>query len=166
MLYSPQYQQVLQREHADHNWGVTGVHYAELAQQLCQQHQVDQLLDYGCGQGLLGQTMLDRGIQVTQYDPGLVEYAAWPDPHDIVFCCDVLEHVEPDCVDAVLQDLKRVCRVTGFFTVATTPAGRRLSDGRNAHLTVEPIEWWVEQISQYFDIQQQQGVEFLVTPHR
>jgi 2-polyprenyl-3-methyl-5-hydroxy-6-metoxy-1,4-benzoquinol methylase len=164
MLYSLEYQQVLEREHNSHQWGIVGQRYHKLAYQLCQKHQVSTMLDYGSGQGSLTQAMLNSSIQVTEYDPGRPEHADSPAPHAVVFCCDVLEHVEPECIDAVLKDLQRVCLQEGFFTVATTPAGRYLNDGRNAHLIVKPIEWWHEKISQYFDITHQRGTEFLVTP--
>ena len=32
------------------------------------------------------------------------------------------------------------------------PAGKVLSDGRNAHLIQEPTSWWLEKFIKYFDI--------------
>jgi hypothetical protein len=36
--------------------------------------------------------------------------------------------------------------------VHTAPAVKHLPDGRNAHLIIEPIEWWKRVLSQYFEI--------------
>jgi hypothetical protein len=65
---------------------------------------------------------------------------------------DVLEHIEPDCLDDVLDDLKRVTKGIGFFTVACGPAAKVLPDGRNAHLIQEPPEWWLPKLLERFDL--------------
>ena len=36
--------------------------------------------------------------------------------------------------------------------MSTRLAHRKLPDGRNAHLTVKPIEWWAEKIKERFNI--------------
>lgn len=64
----------------------------------------------------------------------------------MVVCIDVLEHIEPDCLEAVLDDLKRVTASFGIFTVATGPAKKVLADGRNAHLIQQDPEWWMMKI--------------------
>ena len=33
------------------------------------------------------------------------------------------------------------------------PAFKTLPDGRNAHLTVRPIKWWMERLFDRFDVQ-------------
>ena len=72
--------------------------------------------------------------------------------HFFIACVDVLEHIEPKLIDAVLQDLARVTKVKGYFTVAMYPARRVLKDGRNAHLIVEKAGWWLNKICKYFNI--------------
>ena len=32
------------------------------------------------------------------------------------------------------------------------PAGKVLSDGRNAHLIQQPSSWWLEKLVKYFDV--------------
>jgi hypothetical protein len=32
------------------------------------------------------------------------------------------------------------------------PAGKVLSDGRNAHLIQKPTSWWLEKFIKYFDV--------------
>jgi hypothetical protein len=45
-----------------------------------------------------------------------------------------------------------------FITIHTGPAMKHLPDGRNAHLTQEPIEWWLPKLTDRFDIQTLQKV--------
>jgi 2-polyprenyl-3-methyl-5-hydroxy-6-metoxy-1,4-benzoquinol methylase len=67
---------------------------------------------------------------------------AAPEPHDIVACTDVLEHIEPDCLDDVLKDIRRCTKKVAFLLIATRPAIKVLADGRNAHLIQQPYTWW------------------------
>ena len=91
-------------------------------------------------------------IDYRPYDPAYPEYGA-PQPADLVTCIDVLEHVEPECLDAVLKELTRITVRLGFFTVHTGPAMKFLSDGRNAHLIQWPLNWWVDRLSQHFTVE-------------
>ncbi len=54
----------------------------------------------------------------------------------------MLEHVEPDKLDAVLAHLKLLARHAVFVVVALIPTAKILADGRNAHLIVRPANWW------------------------
>ena len=118
------------------------------------------ILDYGCGKGALGMSMSDR--LVIGYDPAIPGKDTPPDPHDFVVCTDVLEHIEPDCLDEVLDDLTRLTLKGIFMTISTKPAIKHLSDGRNAHLIVQPARWWLPKIMERFDVRLMQAtpVEF------
>jgi hypothetical protein len=48
--------------------------------------------------------------------------------------------------------LQRITLSQGFFTVSTRLANRKLPDGRNAHLIVQPLEWWTEKLEARFKI--------------
>lgn len=61
----------------------------------------------------------------------------------MVACVDVLEHIEPDLLDNVLDDMTRVTEVILFASIDTGPAMKSLSDGRNAHLIQQPMSWWL-----------------------
>ena len=65
----------------------------------------------------------------------------------------MLEHIEPECLDAVLDDLRRVTRKAGLFEVSTVLGGTHLPDGRDAHLIVEPLEWWRPKIEARFRVE-------------
>lgn len=103
------------------------------------------ILDYGCGQGTLGNALRGQGngvIRVDEYDPAIKGKDAPPLFADLVTCTDVLEHIEPDRLDAVLAHLKMLARKAVFVVIATRPSNKTLSDGRNAHLIVESADWW------------------------
>lgn len=103
------------------------------------------VLDYGCGQGALGRALLartDRRLDVREYDPAIEGKNARPMFADLVVSTDVLEHVEPDRLDAVLAHIRTLARRVVFVVIATRPSNKTLSDGRNAHLILESDAWW------------------------
>lgn len=120
------------------------------------------ILDYGCGKGELGKAM---PIGICEYDPAIPGKDAPPRPADLVVCTDVLEHVEPEHLHAVLKDLTRVTLKVGFFTIHTGPAQKTLADGRNAHINQHPRSWWEQKLSKYFKLGQvlEVGPEVYVT---
>ena len=64
----------------------------------------------------------------------------------------MLEHVEPECVEDVLDHLQSVTRVALFAVISTRPAKKILADGRNAHLLVKDWEWWQYRLSARFEL--------------
>jgi hypothetical protein len=87
-----------------------------------------------------------------EYDPGIPGKDAAPRPADIVFCTDVLEHIEPDKLLHVLADLARVVKKMGYFTIHTGPAQKTLPDGRNTHLIQEKKQWWKNRLKVFFTV--------------
>jgi len=64
----------------------------------------------------------------------------------------VLEHVEPDLLDNVLAHISSLTRHYAFLNIATVAALKTLPDGRNAHLIVEPPEWWRARLERHFTL--------------
>jgi Methyltransferase domain len=151
MKISQGYLEQNRRLHEAGNYGISGGRWTHPVMQLCEQLQTRDVLDYGCGQ-----RMLEKGLgwSIRNYDPCIPGLDSPPDTADIVVCADVLEHIEPDCLDAVLDDLKRVVRRAGFFLIATRAADKVLPDGRNAHLIQEEPQWWMPKLEQRFRIGQ------------
>ncbi len=111
---------------------------------LSEQHELKTVLDYGCGQGLLKEGLKDSTIEVVNYDPAIKEWASKPTGQfDIVACTDVLEHIEPEYLDNVLEELCGYTRKIAYVVIACTEANKTLSDGRNAHLTQQQPPWWI-----------------------
>lgn len=111
------------------------------------------ILDYGCGKGRLGEAVrkLAPEIDMREYDPSVPGKTKQPAPADLVVCCDVMEHVEPEYVESVLAHLHSVTGRILMATFATTASTQTLADGRNAHLIVQPAEWWLEKIGVHFE---------------
>lgn len=174
MLISEPYRAQQRDLHAEGNYGVASAAYAPLVARLIDQYRPRDVLDYGAGSRLtLLRTISERRLcrerfDYRPYDPAVERYAQAPEPADMVVCIDVLEHIEPDCLDAVLNDLKRLTRRLGLFTVHCGPALKVLPDGRNAHLIQEPPEWWLPRITDRFTLQTFQrndaGFVVLVSP--
>lgn len=131
------------------SYGTSSGKWVSLVQQLCVKYNTTSVLDYGCGKGLLQKNL---PFEILQYDPAIEEHSARPTPRDIVVCTDVLEHIEPECLDAVLDDLKNLTNKVALLNVATRKAVKTLPDGRNAHLIVQPKSWWLPKIEERFNV--------------
>lgn len=111
--------------------------YQEIAE-LCDDG--DRILDYGCGKASMSRHLSN----VTNYDPAL--YPELPDPHDVVVCMDVLEHIEPDCLKDVLKHLASLTKRIAYVVVSNARHGKKLPDGRYSHLIVKPAHWWLKRL--------------------
>lgn len=123
------------------------------------------VLDYGCGKGYLQKAL---SFPIFEYDPAIVGKDESAKPADLVCCLDVLEHIEPDKLAFVLDDLRRCVRQVGYFVIHTDQAAKTLPDGRNTHLIQEGRDWWEERLRAFFAVAKvfQVGKElhFLVAP--
>lgn len=151
-LYSQNYQIQLEQVHQQRPWGNIGHRFSDKILEIYDLYGCCDCLDYGCGYGRLRAKLGDT-IPITNYDPGKPEWSALPQPHDLVVCTDVMEHVEPECVDAVLDHIQSLARVAVFFMINPNPSGGTLPDGRGLHLTVQPLEWWAEKLQERWDLE-------------
>lgn len=109
------------------------------------------VLDYGCGQSRLIDS-LDLGYDAAlyRYDPAIPAYSTKPkDKVDLLLNIDVLEHIEEQDLDAVIAEMRSLCR-EAIIIVDTAPAVRTLSDGRNAHVSLHPHAWWRARLGRHF----------------
>jgi hypothetical protein len=151
MKITPEYVEQNRRMHESGAYGISGKRWAPTVVNFTQAFGSRDILDYGCGQRTLESEL---GWTIRNYDPCIPGLDEAPSPADLVVCTDVLEHIEPDCLDEVLDDLQRVTRKAGFFVIATRPAEKTLPDGRNAHLIQEPITWWMPKLEARFVVNQ------------
>ena len=121
-------------------YGTSGAQYRDLIRPMAGWGRLD-ILDYGCGKCTLAHA-LGPGYTVYNYDPCVPEHADAPEPAPLVVCTDVLEHIEPDLLDNVLKDLRRLTIGEAFFAIALLPSSATLEDGRNAHLSLHSVEEW------------------------
>lgn len=152
-LISDAYREQQTAMHAKGNYGTASLQYGGLVSKLIDSTKITTLLDYGCGKMMNLSKVLAPGhdVEYTGYDPAIPELSI-KEPAQMVCCIDVLEHIEPEYLDDVLDDLKALVQVCGFFTVHTGPAIKTLPDGRNAHLIQQPPKWWLDKLWQRFSV--------------
>ena len=112
------------------------------------------LLDYGCGKGLQYTKWKhheELGIDMPAlYDPAVPRYENLPDgPFDGVISTDVLEHIPKEHLPETFEKIFSRAKRFVFLAICTRPAIAVLPSGENAHCTLEPMSWWVEQIRPY-----------------
>lgn len=151
MLITPDYQKEQHRLHAlaRGGYGDNSYNYAYLLAGMALVERCSAVLDYGCGKGSLARSLCAAKIPCAKYDPAIPDCSALPAPADLVACLDVLEHVEPECLSEVLQHVRSLTRKVAFVAIATRPAGKTLSDGRNAHLIIQAGDWWRWQMERH-----------------
>jgi hypothetical protein len=151
MLITPAYVRLNSQLHDDRpSYGTSGKKWSNVVAALARELAIIDVLDYGCGKQTLAACLPD--LNVIGYDPAIPGLQMSPLPANLVVCTDVLEHVEPECLNNVLEDLCRVAMHAAFVTVATRPARKTLADGRNAHLIVQSLDWWRDKFNERFDI--------------
>lgn len=151
-LISTGYQELQRELHTrPEGYGGKGHKWAPPVLDLLRRYDCWSVLDYGCGEGALVRRLKGlsecRGVRLSEYDPAMPGKDRRPDFADLVVVTDVLEHIEPDRLDAVLAHIRGLTRKVGFLVIATGPANKVMADGRNAHLIQEPRPWWAEQLA-------------------
>ena len=127
-------------------YGISGKQVAHLVTEL--HGQVGgTVLDYGCGKQTLAAAV---EFDVIGYDPFIEGLDKPPAAADIVVCSDVMEHVEEFCVRGVLDHIQELTKQIAVFHIKIGPAIKTLPDGRNAHITQKPHEWWFKRIKERF----------------
>jgi hypothetical protein len=148
------YLEAQRKLHENPNYGVASLSFAPIVADLINQTQSKTISDYGAGKKRLLEGLAHAGVRPQAYypyDPVFPEYGE-PKSADLVCCIDVLEHIEPELLDNVMQDLSRITVNLGFFSIHMGPAGKTLADGRNAHLIQKPSSWWLKRLTDYFEI--------------
>jgi hypothetical protein len=163
MLISEDYRAQQEKLHENPNYGVASMAFAPIVAEIINALEIKDLLDYGCGKCRLFEAfkgLVKHPLRLQAYDPGRPQYAARPVPAQMVTCIDVLEHIEPEYLDDVLDDLHGLTRQIGFFSIHCGPAKKVLPDGRNAHLIQQPPCWWLPRmLERWPDLQTFQQVE-------
>lgn len=169
---SPRYQELVelyQRMHRDGDArnniapidmfpGQSLLRHAGTIKQLIDLFQARTLLDYGSGKGLQysrgpvdieGKSWPDVpscwGLQPQCYDPAYPPYMTLPEgKFDAVICTDVLEHCPESDLDWILDELFGHASRFVYANVASFPASKLLPNGENSHITLRPMQWWMD----------------------
>lgn len=151
---SEAYRKLQQDLHLNPNYGVASLHFAPIVADIMRQTGARSISDYGAGKKNLLKGLASAGVtgfDYYPYDPAFPEYGK-PKPADLVCCIDVLEHIEPDFLGNVIDDLAAITTKLGFFSIHMGPAVKVLADGRNAHLIQKPSSWWLKRLVERFEI--------------
>jgi len=118
---------------------------------LIKKYNAKSFLDYGCGKGnLVKELERSTNINIQGYDPCVYEFSRWPNKVDVVFCVDVLEHIEEDKIIEVLNHISSLTKKVFFGLITLTPSNKTLPDGRNTHILIKPKEYWIRVINDVF----------------
>jgi 2-polyprenyl-3-methyl-5-hydroxy-6-metoxy-1,4-benzoquinol methylase len=141
----------------------------------------DTVLDFGVGSGKAADFLCKREIHVhgidivdNCLDKGVLDHpyftfsteCLW-DLEDnysagYVYCTDVMEHIPPEHVDAVLDNIDRSMLKAGYFSISC--CGDNFGPkylNEELHLTVRSPQWWAERLEERWDIDwHQEGSEF------
>lgn len=124
------------------------------------------LIDLGCGAGVAGVALRDRGLSVDWLDltdAGLddkvnrkrfIEAPLWDASWmthrkmgwDYGFCCDVLEHLPIEYTMLAISNMLAACR-TLWLQVCLRPEDQNRFVRDTLHLTVCPYDWWLIRIA-------------------
>lgn len=149
-LISKEYIDLNHRLHQDTpSYGMGGSKHKDTVIKLSTQLKTTSILDYGCGKGMLAKSL---PFPIWEYDPAIPEKSAPPKPADIVICTDVLEHIEPDKLGFVLDDIKFCMKKVGYLVISTRNAVKTYANNQNTHLIVKGKDWWEKKLKPFFDI--------------
>jgi hypothetical protein len=153
-MITKEYAAQLAIEHqSNKNWGGSTNKYGsgDILGLITTRPYVRSVLDYGCGKGELAKYLKPHvpDIPVTEYDPGIPGKDTPPTgTFDLVVTCDVLEHVEPEFIDATIDRLFGLCRFVMYNNIACAPDLHPFTGGpylgKDRHLIQEPPLAWKE----------------------
>lgn len=131
-------------------------------------HAAQHVIDFGCGTGRLSMHLAEAGYSVRMLDIAgncldvnvernlshsltFEQACLWSDDvgqmrADAVICIDVLEHIPPEFVPKVIENIKRAAP-HGYVNAALYKDGFGQRIGMPLHLTVRPAGWWHEQFA-------------------
>jgi SAM-dependent methyltransferase len=110
------------------------------------------ILDYGCGKGIqyFKENIHEEyfyGIMPSLYDPAVEEFCKLPKgKFDAVICTDVFEHIEEEHLEEVIKEIYSKATKFVYLGVCNSLADSFLPDGRNSHITLQSMDWWIDKI--------------------
>lgn len=129
------------------------------------------VIDFGAGTGRAAHKLHKDGYTVVMIDLAdncldkevkrdigpnfrFVQACLWDELHikgDYAYCTDVLEHIPPEKVTAVLSNIFKACK-HGYLNISTVEDYFGKVTGEPLHLTVMPWSWWVDQVNSFVTI--------------
>jgi SAM-dependent methyltransferase len=125
------------------------------------------VVDFGCGRNLFIQHLRRLGIDGLGVDFAFSEADIVAPMHrvpvsagiaDVVTSFDALEHLLPEEVDEVLDEMRRIAVAGGrfVFSICTNESKTKVN-GEGLHPTVRPRGWWLDRIKRVGTVRQGLG---------
>jgi len=125
------------------------------------------VVDFGCGRNLFIQHLRRLGIDGLGIDFAFPEADIVAPMHrvpvsagiaDVVTSFDALEHLLPEEVDEVLEEMRRIAAPGGrfIFSICTRESKTKVN-GEGLHPTVRPIKWWLDRVGRVGTVRQGLG---------
>ncbi len=131
----------------------------------------ERVLEFGAGNGGLSAYLEQQGNQVTAMEVSAVALQRIPvrskvqgdcldlaklaalseRPFDRFVSIDVLEHLTENDIRIVLRAAARSCRAM-LLSTSIRPSGLLGPKGENLHLTVRPVQWWLDALDKDFAV--------------
>ena len=129
--------------------------FCDLIKKIIQNNSYKTLLDYGSGKGDIYLNKTKYGDKVfpplkdywnvkpTLFDPGVIKFKKPKSKKfDITISVDVLEHIPPQDLYWVINEIFNFSNKAVFLNVACYAALKLLPNGQNAHVSIFSPEWW------------------------
>lgn len=146
------------------NWGINSVRARYVADM-----KPDTVLDLGCALGFVVKKLRSQNISAFGVDVSdwcmehipqemrpyirkldFTQGLLWPDQYlDMIVSFSVLEHIDPEKIDFVISEIKRVAR---RGVIAVTPGDSPGFSEDASHNIKQPLAWWREQFPPQFDV--------------
>lgn len=131
------------------------------------------IVDFGCGRNLFMRHLRRLGIDGLGVDFAFPEADIVAPMHcvpvsagiaDVVTSFDALEHLLPEEVDEVLDEMRRIAAPGGRFVLSIcTRESRTKVNGEGLHPTVKPRGWWLNRIGRVGTVRQGHGAPRYIT---
>ena len=136
----------------DKSYGASHEDYLEEVSLFIEYLQPKNVLDYGCGKGVMLNNLIKKypKINFYGYDPAIPKYKEIPSQKiDMIINTDVLEHIPEEYLPEVMKEISSLCS-NCFFALHHALAYTILPNGQNAHCTIKPPFWYQNMMTQYF----------------
>ena len=124
------------------------------------------ILDAGCGMGYATKKFIEAGFDAEGLDIAsnclqvenikFHNVPIWDTRlnriYDLVFCCDVMEHVPEGKVEDTLKELRRIGKYVFLKVACFEDNIWRKYFKQPLHITIKSFDWWKEKISRHFKI--------------
>lgn len=120
---------------------------------------IDTALDLGCGKGTLYKALKDLNVKIDAAD--LNQYSDFPvikiditnedewqaiNHYHMIFCLDVLEHIDREDLDVVIRNMSKKCD----YAIVNTANHDDDPGEEQLHVTKEKLPFWVSLLDKYF----------------